>query len=103
MLKNVDSGIAPAFAPLTGYKPLADAPLDEITSEMVSDFAAHRLRDGMQVSSKQFPSRAAAHFQSGRRVGSAETAPEDQDACRANVAASELLRPKRRPLSRRRP
>lgn len=35
---------------LTGYRPLADARLDEITSELASDFAAHRLREGMQVS-----------------------------------------------------
>jgi integrase len=34
---------------LTGYKPLADARLDEITSELASDFAAYRLREGMQV------------------------------------------------------
>jgi integrase len=32
------------------YKPLADARLDEITSETVADFAAHRLAAGLQVS-----------------------------------------------------
>jgi integrase len=35
---------------LTGYKPLADAHLDEITGELASDFAAHRLGRGMQIS-----------------------------------------------------
>jgi hypothetical protein len=35
---------------LTRYKPLADARLDEINSELASGFAAHRLREGMQVS-----------------------------------------------------
>lgn len=35
---------------LTGYKPVADARLDEITGELASDFAAHRLGEGMQVS-----------------------------------------------------
>src|ERR1039458_10816611 len=35
---------------LTNYRPLADAPLNEITNEIASDFAAHRLREGMQVS-----------------------------------------------------
>ena len=35
---------------LTGYKSLADAPLNEITSELASDFASYRLRDGMQIS-----------------------------------------------------
>jgi integrase len=35
---------------LTGYKSLADAHLDQITGELASDFAAHRLRKGMQVS-----------------------------------------------------
>ena len=34
---------------LDGYKPLADAPLNEITGELASDFAAYRLRKGMQV------------------------------------------------------
>jgi integrase len=34
---------------LTGYKPLADTGLDEITSELASDFAAWRLREGMQI------------------------------------------------------
>lgn len=35
---------------LTGFRPLADARLDEITSELVSEFASHRLEEGMQVS-----------------------------------------------------
>ena len=35
---------------LSGYKPLADARLDQITGELASAFAAHRLREGMQVS-----------------------------------------------------
>lgn len=35
---------------LTAYKPLADARLDQITSELASDFASHRLREGMQIS-----------------------------------------------------
>jgi len=35
---------------LTGYKPLADARLNEIAGELASDFASHRLRAGMQVS-----------------------------------------------------
>lgn len=35
---------------LTAYKPLADTRLDEITGELASDFASHRLREGMQVS-----------------------------------------------------
>lgn len=35
---------------LTNYRPLADARLDEITGELASGFAAHRLREGMQVS-----------------------------------------------------
>ena len=35
---------------LTGYKPLAGAHLDAITSELASDFASHRLRQGMQIS-----------------------------------------------------
>jgi integrase len=34
---------------LTGYRSLADAPLDGITGELASDFAAYRLREGMQV------------------------------------------------------
>ncbi|MFY9582888.1 MAG: tyrosine-type recombinase/integrase [Candidatus Acidiferrales bacterium] len=34
---------------LTNYRPLADALLDEITGELASDFAAHRLREGMQI------------------------------------------------------
>jgi hypothetical protein len=34
---------------LTGYKPLANAQLDEIAGELASDFAAHRLRLEMQV------------------------------------------------------
>jgi integrase len=35
---------------LTAYKPLASARLDEITGEVASEFAGHRLREGMQVS-----------------------------------------------------
>jgi integrase len=35
---------------LTTYKPLANCGLDAITGELASAFAAHRLRDGMQVS-----------------------------------------------------
>jgi len=35
---------------LTKYGPLADAPLDGITGELASEFAAYRLRKGMQVS-----------------------------------------------------
>ena len=35
---------------LTNYRPLGDAQLDAITGELASAFAAHRLRDGMQVS-----------------------------------------------------
>ena len=35
---------------LTAYKPLADARLDEITGELASEFASHRLTEGMQVS-----------------------------------------------------
>ena len=35
---------------LTNYRPLGEAHLDEITGELASDFAAHRLREGMQVS-----------------------------------------------------
>jgi integrase len=35
---------------LTGYKPLANKPLDEIKGELASEFAAHRLREKMQVS-----------------------------------------------------
>jgi integrase len=35
---------------LTAFKPLADARLDQITDELASEFAAHRLREGMQVS-----------------------------------------------------
>jgi integrase len=35
---------------LTAYRPLADARLDQITGELASGFAAHRLREGMQVS-----------------------------------------------------
>lgn len=34
---------------LTAYKPLAGARLDSITSELASEFASHRLREGMQV------------------------------------------------------
>jgi len=34
---------------LTGYKPLADARLNEVNGELASDFAAHRLREGMQI------------------------------------------------------
>lgn len=34
---------------LTKYKPLAGTPLDKITGELASDFAAHRLREGMQI------------------------------------------------------
>ena len=35
---------------LTGYKPLASAHLDQISGELASEFAAHRLSAGMQVS-----------------------------------------------------
>ncbi len=35
---------------LTGYKPIASKPLDEIRGELASEFAAHRLREKMQVS-----------------------------------------------------
>jgi integrase len=35
---------------LTAYKPLTNKPIDEITGELASEFAAHRLREGMQVS-----------------------------------------------------
>jgi integrase len=35
---------------LTAYKPLAGMPLDKITGELASEFAGHRLREGMQVS-----------------------------------------------------
>lgn len=35
---------------LTKYRPLANMRLDEITSEVTSDFATHRLRQGMQIS-----------------------------------------------------
>ena len=35
---------------LTRFKPLADNRLDQITGDLASDFAAHRLREGMQVS-----------------------------------------------------
>lgn len=34
---------------LTNYKPLAGTPLDKNTSELASEFAANRLREGMQV------------------------------------------------------
>ena len=35
---------------LTKYKPLAGMPLDKITGELACEFAAHRLREGMKVS-----------------------------------------------------
>jgi len=35
---------------LTGYKPLADTRLNEITGQLASEFAAHRLDKGMQIS-----------------------------------------------------
>jgi integrase len=35
---------------LAKYRPLGEAHLDEITNEIASDFAARRLREGMQVS-----------------------------------------------------
>ena len=35
---------------LSGYKPLADVQLDVITGELASGFAAHRLKQGMQIS-----------------------------------------------------
>jgi integrase len=35
---------------LTNYRPLADAHLNEINGELASAFAAHRLHEGMQVS-----------------------------------------------------
>ena len=35
---------------LTRYRPLGDARLNEINSEIASNFAAHRLREGMQIS-----------------------------------------------------
>lgn len=35
---------------LTKFRPLSDAHLDEITNEIASEFAAHRLREGMPVS-----------------------------------------------------
>lgn len=34
---------------LTNYRPLADAALDQITGELASEFAAHRLREGVQI------------------------------------------------------
>jgi hypothetical protein len=36
---------------IKNYKPLANAKLNEITSETVADFSAHRLSAGLQVSS----------------------------------------------------
>ncbi len=35
---------------LSKFKPVANTPLDEITGESASEFAAHRLSEGMQVS-----------------------------------------------------
>lgn len=35
---------------LTAFKPLAGTALDKITGELASEFAAHRLREGMEVS-----------------------------------------------------
>jgi integrase len=35
---------------LTNHRPMADAHLDEIAGELTSGFAAHRLREGMEVS-----------------------------------------------------
>lgn len=35
---------------LTAFEPLAEAHLDQITGEVASEFAAHRLREGRQVS-----------------------------------------------------
>ena len=35
---------------IKGYKPLADSKLDEITSETLADFAAHRQAKGLQIS-----------------------------------------------------
>lgn len=35
---------------LASYKPLADTRLDQIMGDLASEFAAHRLREGMQVS-----------------------------------------------------
>ena len=35
---------------LTGYKALADVQIDQITSELASDFASYRLRQKMQIS-----------------------------------------------------
>lgn len=34
---------------LKAFKPLADCPLDRITSELSSSFAAHRIREGKQI------------------------------------------------------
>jgi hypothetical protein len=34
---------------LKSYKPLADCPLDSITSELSSELAAHRIREGKQI------------------------------------------------------
>lgn len=35
---------------LAGYKPLAGKPIDEISGELASEFAAYRLHEGMEVS-----------------------------------------------------
>lgn len=42
---------------LTNYRPLSGARLDEITSGLASGFAAHRLREGMEVSTANNSSR----------------------------------------------
>lgn len=34
---------------LTNYRPMSDAPLNEVTGELASEFAARRLSEGMQV------------------------------------------------------
>jgi len=52
--KSVDhvqaAAIRTGIRPLTNYKPLADARLDQIARELASEFAAHPLREGLAIS-----------------------------------------------------
>jgi integrase len=66
-----------AMRAILKYKPLASAPLDKITSEKISEFAAHRQSLKMQVSSVNNTVRALRRMlRLAVEWGSLETAPQ---------------------------
>jgi integrase len=66
-----------AMRTILKYKPLASAPLDKITSEKISEFAAHRQSSKMQISSVNNTVRALRRMlRLGVEWGVLETAPQ---------------------------